>query len=605
MAKVSPSEGSARIDYDKVLKHIGQFGRYQLKIHLLLWLTSALSGLAVVVYAFTGYTPAYRCRVPLCEPPTNTTITSYYADPNNQTFADYVTAAIPILALEETNSLCQIKKPNDTEVATCDDYLAALNSVADDVTGNETLPYTVETCDAQDLVYDTSVVMTSVPKDFGFVCDQSYLNQIYSALYMAGLLFGSLIFGLVSDRFGRMPALMAAVSTLCGSALLGAFMPTAAGYGFFRWLTGVGGMGCFMVTFVLTVEYVGFKYTMLIGILIEVPFALGEIVFAIDAFFIRDWVTLHLVAQMPWLILLLLYFIIPESPRWLIASGHHDKAVAVIRKIAAGNGKTVPENLLNPTVDDATVAANDDEKKKTPTSPMDLNKEDRNKFLLRTANMCFQWFAVTMCYYGLSFASTTLAGSPHLNFFLSVVVEIPGYLFCIFVMDCWGRRPILSFCQIISGLSCIVSGILFSFLKANPELQGLQVFASLLGKFMASACFAIVYVYTAELYPTIYRNTAIGTCSLVARIGGILALLCQLLADYWLGAPVMVLGIVALIAGALAVFFPETVGMALPETVEEALHIGKRNEKRGLFTCVCPTSLGQMFSEDKDEEDRE
>ena len=33
----------------------------------------------------------------------------------------------------------------------------------------------------------------------------------------------------------------------------------------------------------------------------------------------------------------------------------------------------------------------------------------------------------------------------------SVMIEIPGYLFCIFVMDCWGRRPILSFCQVING----------------------------------------------------------------------------------------------------------------------------------------------------------
>ena len=29
------------------------------------------------------------------------------------------------------------------------------------------------------------------------------------------------------------------------------------------------------------------------------------------------------------------------------------------------------------------------------------------------------------------------------------MIEIPGYLFCIFVMDCWGRRPILSFCQVV------------------------------------------------------------------------------------------------------------------------------------------------------------
>ena len=57
----------------------------------------------------------------------------------------------------------------------------------------------------------------------------------------------------------------------------------------------------------------------------------------------------------------------------------------------------------------------------------------------------------------------------------------------------------------------------------------LQIFLSLIGKFGASACFAIVYVYTAEMFPTVIRNQAVGTCSLVARIGGIVSLLLDLL----------------------------------------------------------------------------
>ena len=77
---------------------------------------------------------------------------------------------------------------------------------------------------------------------------------------------------------------------------------------------------------------------------------------------------------------------------------------------------------------------------------------------------------------------------------------------------------------------------------------------SLLGKFGAAAAFSIVFLYTAELFPTpirlalkylvvknhdmqladnqftrpiktFERNQAVGACSLVARIGGVLALL--------------------------------------------------------------------------------
>jgi hypothetical protein len=39
------------------------------------------------------------------------------------------------------------------------------------------------------------------------------------------------------------------------------------------------------------------------------------------------------------------------------------------------------------------------------------------------------------------------------------------------VMDCWGRKPILAFCQILPGLACIFSGLLVE----NAAMAPLQV----------------------------------------------------------------------------------------------------------------------------------
>ena len=41
--------------------------------------------------------------------------------------------------------------------------------------------------------------------------------------------------------------------------------------------------------------------------------------------------------------------------------------------------------------------------------------------------------------------------------------------------------------------------------------------------------------------------------------------------DYWLPAPVFIMGVVATVAGLLATLFPETLGEKLPETMEDAL----------------------------------
>ncbi len=78
----------------------------------------------------------------------------------------------------------------------------------------------------------------------------------------------------------------------------------------------------------------------------QIPFALGELVFGLEAYLIRDWVPLQIVAYAPLLIFLVLYFFVPESPRWLIAMGRVDEAEAIIRKGAAENGKKFPEELF-------------------------------------------------------------------------------------------------------------------------------------------------------------------------------------------------------------------------------------------------------------------
>ena len=48
--------------------------------------------------------------------------------------------------------------------------------------------------------------------------------------------------------------------------------------------------------------------------------------------------------------------------------------------------------------------------------------------LLRSLNMFFQWFSVTMVYYGLLFASTSLSGNAYQNFTLVVLAELPSIL---------------------------------------------------------------------------------------------------------------------------------------------------------------------------------
>ena len=58
---------------------------------------------------------------------------------------------------------------------------------------------------------------------------------------------------------------------------------------------------------------------------------------------------------------------------------------------------------------------------------------------------------------------------------------------------------------------------------------------SQIGKFGVTCAFAIIYVYAAELFPTVLRTTGMGMCSVMARVGSILAPIVgrELVTLYW------------------------------------------------------------------------
>ena len=107
----------------------------------------------------------------------------------------------------------------------------------------------------------------------------------------------------------------------------------------------------------------------------------------------------------------------------------------------------------------------------------------------------------------------------------------------------------------------------------------------MIGRLFGGFGFKLVYLYTAELYPTEMRNTAVGTCSSIARIGGVLAILMQDLKKIWPPMTMVIFGTVSIIAALLAFKFPETRNDKLPESIEEALQLGKnvRHNKFGLI----------------------
>ena len=84
-------------------------------------------------------------------------------------------------------------------------------------------------------------------------------------------------------------------------------------------------------------------------------------------------------------------------------------------------------------------------------------------------------------------------------------------------------------------------------------------------------------LYINTTYNTLFysnRNSAFGFCRMCSFLANILCPLILLLNRYWPPLPSIIFGSLALVAGVLAILFPETRGKKMPDTLEDGENIG-------------------------------
>ncbi|NWV25641.1 S22AD protein, partial [Origma solitaria] len=88
---------------------------------------------------------------------------------------------------------------------------------------------------------------------------------------------------------------------------------------------------------------------------------------------------------------------------------------------------------------------------------------------------------------------------------------------------------------------------------------------AIIGKFTATAAFSTSYIYSAELFPTVLRQTGVGLCSTMARVAGILAPLIIPLDQYHRAIPMAIFGSVPVLVALSCILLPETRGLELAD----------------------------------------
>ncbi|XP_051903651.1 solute carrier family 22 member 5-like [Hippocampus zosterae] len=513
-------------DYEAKTEFLKVWGPFQRRLSLLLAITMVPNGFTSPMGVFVADTPAHRCLVP--------------AHRVNLT-AEWRNVSIP---LEE-----------DGRPAECSRYrLDALLTYSEAGFQPSDVNLTAvprEGC-LDGWEYDRSVYTSTIVSEWDLVCGQQWKKPLTLSLYFCGYLVGSFLSGQLSDRFGRKIVLFAAIAGHKLCVFLQGFSHSWVVFCVLQFLGGMCTMSSYLTAFVLCAELLSAQARLLFttaGLCLF--FALGYMLLPLHAYFLRDWRMLLLGINAPGLLLLTFWWSIPESPRWLLSQGRIAEAEDIVKRAAKSNKVEAPTKIFTPLQKDGS-------EKMKAYNICDLLHIRNMRWL--SAVLWHVWATITMSYLAMSLNTSNLHGDAYLNCFLSAAVEIPAYIITWLMFRRFPRRLTMAGWLFSAGFFLLVNQVI------QADLHWVAVSLEMMGKFCLTAAFSHVYAYSVELYPTVLRNTAMGACSMVARIGSILAPYIIYLRSYSPSLPYILMGILIAMASLLSLLLPESYGMPLPET---------------------------------------
>lgn len=275
-------------------------------------------------------------------------------------------------------------------------------------------------------------------------------------------------------------------------------------------------------------EWIGVEDRVLLGSLITATYPFGQIFLGLTARAVHNYRLLLQIIYAPGFLILLYFWIAPESIRWLIVNRKKKRVLSTLKRAECVNGLKLSQN----TVDRINIEINENIKL-NPDDMDDSNEESKlhqfamifrkSNLLIRFLICAFAWLTSAFVSYGISLTSISLAGDKYINFIVIAVAGIPAMLFVYFLMESCGRRWTISLSLLIGGASIIASKIL----PSNFSILSITLF--FIGKCFITVAFTGLYVYTSELWPTSIRHSMMGLCSTIGRIGAACAPMAPLL----------------------------------------------------------------------------
>ncbi|MCL5107307.1 MAG: MFS transporter [Chloroflexi bacterium] len=412
--------------------------------------------------------------------------------------------------------------------------------------------------DAMDILVVASVV-AAVAREWGLDANQS---QLINTANVAGLFFGALASGFLSDRLGRkfvfqLTLLVYSIFTGLSAAATGLAMLMAL-----RFLAGLGLGGELPVASTLMSEFSPAKRRGTMVVLLESFWAYGSVLAALLGYLVIPnwgWRAVLLVGALPAFYVFVLRRNLPESPRYLESQGRQAEAAAIVRQVARESG--LPEPPAAPQVPDA----------KPGPRPV-LGDLFSLRLRQRTIALWVMWATINFSYYGIflwlpsQFVRKGFSLNDALLYNLIIALaQIPGYFTAAYFVEKIGRKATLVTYLLLAAVGAFFFG---QVALEGKDIASILIWGSVISFFNLGA-WGVIYTYTPEMYPTALRGTGTGWAAAVGRIFAFLAPLsvAAMIALFGNDSAVFLTFAVVMVVGGLVVWAigPETRGRSLEE----------------------------------------
>lgn len=374
--------------------------------------------------------------------------------------------------------------------------------------------------------YDNSTTGVTLTNTFDLVCGRDWLRSNFQSTVSIGIVLASVLWGSISDKYGRRFAMNIGCCLSLLAGLLSYFAPNFIIYSLSRALCSMSDVGLVVSLATIIVETLGVKFRGAVCIYIYTGWAMGVMIMPwITEYFINFrhlmlfTVTCHIVT-LPWLAT------VGESIRWNLVNGNIQEAGKEVRRISRWNG------VFDSSIDMAKIMSKFVQYKGKFEKMALRNQADEssifsglsNIFLLfqstdlATSTIMIIWitFNSELLYMLSILVNSDIGDDVKLNYFIGGLVETLATLLSVVIVSRITRRFSLTAVFVIISTFCV-------FIAFTHQYAGISVWALNLTKLAISTLSSLVYVVTTEIFPTNLRQTGIGLAATLGSLGAVIA----------------------------------------------------------------------------------